>query len=669
MIKLRWIRWGCIGVTIALFGGLGFLISGLWSDWKAAEIRTAQEHENVNATAAQALDQILDDMRRVAAEAAEALSHIEEPSRSVVPLITEILARSPEVISIGVAFAPFDYDRVHRLAAPEVLRQMTGDIIHQRIEAEYDYTASTVHWYQQALKEGTCWEKPHLNERNTVINFAQRVTLKSGQVAVVRVSSSLQRVIEIVTHLDLGPHGYGVLKDGAGTYIVPPALTREGQDENLSDVGNVTLTRVIEGPNWVFQTFRSWRDHDLDYTDRHQRILWVIYLLVSIPIFIAAAHLTERRETHLAWVWSSAIAVCLMVGIVVIWSLALNGVSHMRGGMGRETNTVVASRGALDGFKLKVLSHSLEKGEDLPLFVKTGVFIQSVEFLTANNLQVTGYVWQRVPKESLIAPGIIFPEAEEVELEETIRRDQGRETVIVWRLKAVMRQSFSYVKFPFDRESVWLRMWSADFEKPVVLVPDFNAYSVTNPIALPGLERTLFISGWSAIRSYFEYRHNSYNSTLGAATSFTSSGRPELYFNVDIVRNFLDPFVSQITPILLVLLLIFAMQMTVTRRAEQKDLLGFNAATIITTCAALFFAVLISHIETRSALAAKRIFYGEYFYLVTYAVILAACINAILFTHDKSLPWVQFKDNLLSRILYWPIVMAAMFGITFVTFY
>lgn len=241
--------------------------------------------------------------------------------------------------------------------------------------------------------------------------------------------------------------------------------------------------------------------------------------------------------------------------------------------------------------------------------------------------------------------------------------------MIGWRVRVTLRQVFSYARFPFDRESVWIRLWPADLEHPAVLVPDFASYKMTNPSALPGLERSLFISGWTPISTFFEYRRNGYTTDFGIDASMSHGGRQELYFNVEIVRNFLDPFVSHITPILLVLLLIFAMQMTVTRQAEQKDLLGFNAATIITTCAALFFAVLISHIEVRGALAAKKIFYGEYFYLITYGVILAACINAILFTYDSSLRWVQYRDNLLPKILYWPVVMTAMYAVTFSTFY
>ncbi len=110
------------------------------------------------------------------------------------------------------------------------------------------------------------------------------------------------------------------------------------------------------------------------------------------------------------------------------------------------------------------------------------------------------------------------------------------------------------------------------------------------------------------------------------------------------------------------------MQMTVTREAKNKDLVGFTASTIITTCAALFFAVLLSHIELRGALAAKKVFYVEYFYFLTYLIILLACVNSILFTSDREIHSIHYHDNLLPKLFYWPLICSAMYAITAAVF-
>ncbi|RMF10894.1 MAG: hypothetical protein D6763_04680, partial [Alphaproteobacteria bacterium] len=311
-------------------------------------------------------------------------------------------------------------------------------------------------------------------------------------------------------------------------------------------------------------------------------------------------------------------------------------------------------------------------GQELPRFLPTGVFVQSVEFISSNNVAITGYVWQRFEKattgQEALPAGFDLPEADTLEVKEAYRTSTETETVIGWYFRVTLRQTFNYSRFPFDWEAVWIRLWPRTFEQNVILVPDLDAYRITNPGTLPGIEHDLFIGGWTPISSYFEYRVNRYRANFGVDQAGVIQGRPELYFNIMIRRNFLDPFVSNLTPIILVLLLIFAMLMTVQREAKNRDLLGFNAATIITTCAALFFAVLISHIELRSSLAAKQIFYLEYFYFITYGVILLVCVNSILFTSDRQILGIHYRDNLLPKLFFWPVVLAAMFVVTLLMF-
>jgi hypothetical protein len=117
------------------------------------------------------------------------------------------------------------------------------------------------------------------------------------------------------------------------------------------------------------------------------------------------------------------------------------------------------------------------------------------------------------------------------------------------------------------------------------------------------------------------------------------------------------------------MLLIFAMLMTISKDAKSRELLGFNAASIIATSAALFFAVLIAHIDIRTRLQTSGIFYLEYFYFITYLVILLVCVNSILFTYEKHLPFIHYEDNLLPKILFWPVVSGLMLAVTFFVFY
>ncbi len=723
------IIWGGLAAAVAVAVAIFVLTSDLVQrHWRAqAQLRTMQDQELIRAT--EDITRVLD--RAVAAAAAVATTVQTAAQSSVQPvesLLPDLLTRHGDITAIAVAYAPFADDPRFRLAAPLVGRTPNG-ITLARVEDDYDYTADNVAWYRQAMVQGASWSMARYDglSGEMVIDYARKVVLPqiksptgqaastSAKTAVIRVSFPLKSIADIVAHLELGRHGYGALVTGDGqSLVVPGGITthKPFSSSSPTKTGSTTksgyvakpgasnrhfLTMVlaaaekrqavaykstitghysrllvsrITGPNWLISTVYSWQDLEVDRADRYRDILIITALAVLLPLGLAAAHLVycrrcpEDKIFMVSWLWSSLIAAIFTLGIGVIWALSLSGHNSPP-----STGQTVASRGALDTVRRAALGQALLSGQALPDFVPTGVFIQSIEFVTANNVMVSGYLWQRLAAGSPVKPGLILPEAESTDLTEAFRYTEDGQTVVGWRLRATLRQNFSYARFPFDHEAVWLRLWPSDRTRSIVLVPDFSAYDVTNPSALPGLEQTIVISGWKPLSTFFEYRRHSYNTQISLLRNGSGVDRAELYYTVEIRRNFLDPFVSHITPILLVLLLIFAMQMTVTRDAERKDLLGFNAATIITTCAALFFAVLISHIEVRGTLSATQIFYGEYFYLITYAVILFACINAILFTYDKHIPIIQYHNNILPKVLYWPSVMGSMYAVTFAMFF
>ena len=161
-------------------------------------------------------------------------------------------------------------------------------------------------------------------------------------------------------------------------------------------------------------------------------------------------------------------------------------------------------------------------------YVPTGVLVQSIEFLNANNVEVSGYVWQRygpdVPAD--IARGFVLPEsvAEAYDAEEVYRFPEvdGSE-VIGWYFSATLRQPFDYRRYPFDRQDVWLRLWHRDFGREIVLTPDLGAYTTLDPAQLPGLEEQFVYGGWDPVFSGFSYALNHYNATFGYGAAARST--------------------------------------------------------------------------------------------------------------------------------------------------
>ena len=213
-------------------------------------------------------------------------------------------------------------------------------------------------------------------------------------------------------------------------------------------------------------------------------------------------------------------------------------------------------------------------------------------------------------------------------------------------------------------------MWPRDIDQNVLLVPDLASYDVTDPAKLPGVEQHDFVlEGWDLSESFFSYRENKYTTNFGIQNFVGKQDLPELYFNLGLKRNFLNGFISNMIPIIVVALLLFAVLLTITSREEDTRLFGFSTSGVLSFCGALFFVIIVSHIGLRNSLATQGLVYLENFYFVMYGAILLVGINSILVALPEHAKFTSYRDNLIFRLLYWPAILGTMLAITIVAFY
>lgn len=143
---------------------------------------------------------------------------------------------------------------------------------------------------------------------------------------------------------------------------------------------------------------------------------------------------------------------------------------------------------------------------------------------------------------------------------------------------------------------------------------------------------------------------------------------PELYFNVALQRRFINAFISNLIPIIVVAFLLFAVLIIITPQREGVTLLGFSASAALSFCAALFFVVIIAHVNLRANLAAQGIIYLEIFYFFLYGAILSVAVNAILIASPINVALVQYKGNFIARLLYWPVLLGLLLAVTLAAF-
>jgi hypothetical protein len=379
-----------------------------------------------------------------------------------------------------------------------------------------------------------------------------------------------------------------------------------------------------------------------------------------------------------------------VAGIGVLWnnigksylfksSATLGETRHIKRQVDAAYNAKIKGMGEING---ETGEEEDEESTSL-IYVPTGVFIQSLEFSSANNVTMTGYIWQKydlektgkrsVDKQGGFKQGVIFPEAVSGDIEEVyrIKNKQNKEELVGWYFEMVLRQPFEFRLYPFDHKNVWLRIWAADFERQVVLIPDIDSYPFLNPLKLPGVEwkENFVLNGWTLVNSFFEYKRTPYNSTFGMDTDPKGEHIPELYFTINLERNFIDAFVTNLVPLIVVLFMLLATLMMVTRNPDKANTFGANPFAILGASSALFFVVLIAHIQLRTQFAVPEIMYLEYFYFVMYVAILTVTVCAFLIISDVKSKLMHLKDGLLPKVLFLPAILLMIYVITFVVFY
>ena len=105
-----------------------------------------------------------------------------------------------------------------------------------------------------------------------------------------------------------------------------------------------------------------------------------------------------------------------------------------------------------------------------------------------------------------------------------------------------------------------------------------------------------------------------------------------------------------------------------TVETEGASLFGFNTSAVLSFCAALFFVVIITHVNLRTNLSAQGIIYLELFYFLMYGAIMGVAVNAIIIASPLTIGLVHYRDNFLVRLTYWPILFSVLLLVTLFTF-
>jgi hypothetical protein len=603
---------------------------------------------------------------------------------------------TPQMSGIGAAFVPLAWDPGLRLYAPYYERKGESVGLVQ-LDSLYDYTQGQYEWYHKPLREGPSWSEPALSAADSAaaVEYSAPFRLGGGSSAppsgVVHGTMSLAEINELVSSLDLGEFGYSFLVSKNGFLISHPfseeyapehraAATRGKEAERmLSSIPAAGRSSVEEEvdpvtgePCWVFSEpvpSTGWTVGVVFFNGlsaqnrvlRRQQIRFAVALIVTACLLLAFLLEPYRHAHDVLTLWTGSVigSLLLVLGIGWLWSI----------GYGADfapaaSQTVLVDKAGVRRFVLDTTRRSLKRTGDLPIMVPTGVFIQTLEIISPNNVAFTGYVWQKyatnIPK--TITRGFVLPDAADRSITEAYRRVDGETETIGWYVKAVIRQNFDYSGYPLDEQDFKLRLWHSDLDSGVVLVPDLDSYRIIHPLARAGLENDFNLPGWTVQRTQFSSRTRDRTTTFGIDASQRNGGT-ELSFDVIIDRHILEPVFSNLLPLAVSGFMVFALLLML------KESTRVNIIQTLAAYSALFFVIILSQLDLRRRVSGTNILYIEYFYFITYGAMLASALITLTNGWPGILPQIEQREHFYPKLLFWPLTLTALAVITICAFY
>lgn len=603
----------------------------------------------------------------------------------------------------SITFRPYGYRKDKELYAPYYFKQPhSKKLTHKDIADEKEsYLDAT--WYANPIKEKeNSWGEPYRDivGETTMITYSAVFYDKAHSASriplgVVTLDVSTDRLRQLVEkELNIGFGGFPALTTQSGNYLYHPVYEYVRNLENLSDVANkfsdsnrVLMAKEILLGNsgiidhistttgkaswlvfspipltgWSIQNtyIKNSLNTDLN-SQRHQLFHILIVALLSLIALSALVFRIDKCNRIRLWWFSGTTAALLTLGIWGMWYLALTYHDY-ESNDNKPINNVQSLKYYTDGVTKERKTEQL----DPPAFINTGVYIDAIEFKGANDILIAGRLWQRFnlsDKKSLPGKniGVEFPHAKQTKFSVIGEHKTDDELIKHWRFSTEIRFELDYSRYPLERENIMLRMRAKSNGERTLLIPDLGAYKLLTPTLKPGLDKAVFLPGWEIDSTHFSFMSTDKLTNFGIERSVNDKDLDDLLFEISMTRVFVDAFISNLTPLVVALIVLFAL----TLLAEKIEI-----GRVISICVAVFFVVVFSHLDIRKNIATGEIFYLEYFFFVVYIAIILVPINPLRIAFEKSITAFDFQDGIIHKTLYWPSIMTLFFLITLKTFY
>lgn len=612
-----------------------------------------------------------------------------------------------QILGVTVAYEPFMYDENIELFAPYFDKSQNQFIF---IENVYDYTdpdLETSQWYTSVVENGPQWIEPYFAEGAQAMVADYGVPFYTQNEAggkviagTVTLTISLKDFTRLLNSLSLGKTGYGFIISPTGKFVAHPIseyvgnqniqdLTSKGQNAVMSSVGK----RMLEGKSG-FEQFENSISNQTSYLFYNHipkanwglgvvfiknellgnpfqlriKLMHIGFSISLMVFFLSVLTLKPKRSNdRLLWHLSLIISFIIIANISFIWYLTLNYTfpdeSNERI---KITNTSTLNR---------FLNLEIQKASELrignPVIIPTGIYIKELEFKDSYNVNISASIWQlynhRMTRD--VKRAVSFPQtspfAESLIIQKNVR-DKKFYDLVSYEVRGTFRFDFDYSTYPFDFRKIDFIITHPDKSKNIILTPNLDSYKIINQTSKPGVNNEMVLPESKVSASFFDYQLKGYNENFGS-DEFSRKSTPQLQFNMVLKRNFINAFVSNIIPILIVALMVYFLVYSSSKHATKRS--DISSLGVVESSAAFFFVLILAHIDLRKTVTTPVITYMESFYFIMYFILGLVAFNIVMFTKRDNYMFFDFKDNLVVKLIYWPVFLGLCFILTLWKFY
>lgn len=390
-------------------------------------------------------------------------------------------------------------------------------------------------------------------------------------------------------------------------------------------------------------------------TMHHTRLHFLISLIICVTCVILMITKAYSGNRKALWITASAYSLATFLAITTIWHIELSYQTF------KKHDNIIENQHDLDVFMKRNEKEHPSIYQSNHHIVPMGILAYAIEVKPNNDAKIDTYAWAKYDntKDKVVTQPFKMANKEVFLTPNTFVQDN--KTILTWNTNIISPQSFDFKKYPFDKQEIDLDFYHPNYIENVILIPELSAYDPT--IKFPQLRPDIKLPRWEIDDAYFYYTLSDSATDFGIRDNQQMKNFPYLHYVIEVHRNILNPLISTLLPILIVLFILFCVLLILGNESSRASL-----PSIVGLLSGLFFATLISDQTFDRTINAPYITYFKSFYYIIYCLIFLVSVNCFLYLF-RHIRWIQYEHNFIARLLFWPVASTIFFGVTLIFFY